>query len=99
MNCQSFETVIDDLAGEQLMEARLREEALRHSNECSTCAQRLAEERDLTLSLRALATEMNSVSAPDRVETFLLAALSEKLSQKAPRTNRWNYPWIAAAAV
>ena len=100
MNCQSFENVIDDLAREQLLGARLREEALRHSDECSTCAQRLTEERDLTLSLRALAAELNSVAAPDRVENFLIAAFTEqKLSQRGSRAKRWNYPRIAAAAV
>ena len=100
MNCQSFENVIDDLAREQLIEARLREEALRHSDECSTCAQRLAEERDLTVSLRALAAEMNSVAAPERVEQFLLAAFAERSSSpRLMRPNRWNYSYIAAAAV
>jgi hypothetical protein len=99
MNCQSFENVIDDLAREQLIEARLRKAALRHSDECSTCAQRLADERDLTLSLRALAEEMNSAAAPERVESFLLAAFTERrVSQESSRPKRWNYPRVAAAA-
>jgi hypothetical protein len=100
MNCQSFENVIDDLAREQLIEARLREEALRHSDDCSTCAQRLADERDLTVSLRALAAEMNSAGAPERVENFLLAAFADRSSSpRLMRPKRWNYFYVAAAAV
>ena len=99
MNCQSFENIVNDLAREQLIEATLREEALHHSSACATCAARLNDERSLTASLRSLALEMNSASAPERVESFLLAAFNEQqLSRKAlPR--RWNYQTIAAAAV
>ena len=100
MTCQSFENVIDDLAREQLIEARLREEALRHSDECSRCAQRLADERELTVKLRALAQEMSAAAAPERVETFLLAAFCERsVSQHLIRPKRWNYTRVAAAAV
>ncbi len=100
MNCQSFENIIDDLARDQLLEASLRVEALRHGDDCSTCAARLSEERNLTLQLRALAREMDSVAAPRRVESFLLAAFNEQLvSRNAPRASRLRYASIAAAAV
>ena len=100
MNCQSFENIIDDLARDQLLEASLRAEALRHGDDCSTCSARLSEERNLTLQLRALAREMDSVAAPERVESFLLAAFNERLgSRNVPRTSRLRYASIAAAAV
>ena len=100
MNCQSFENIIDDLARDQLLEASLRAEALRHGDDCSTCAARLLEERNLTLQLRALAREMDSVAAPGRVESFLLAAFNEQLvSRNAPRASRLRYASVAAAAV
>jgi len=100
MNCQSFEDIIDDLAREQLIEATRRTEALQHWDECATCSGRLKAEQSLTESLRALALEMNSAGAPQRVESFLLASFNEqRLSQNAPRARRWNYLSVAAAAV
>lgn len=99
MNCQSFENSIDDLAREQLIEARLRDEALRHINECLTCAARLDEEQNLTLNLRALATEMSLVAAPAHVESLLLAAFNEQqLSRQRHRPGRWRYLSTAVAA-
>ena len=99
MNCQSFETIIDDLAREQLIEATLREEALEHIEVCSTCAARLGEERSLTANLRALAADMNSLSTPESVESFLLGAFNEKRLSPPARRRRWNYLSTAAAAV
>ena len=99
MNCQSFENIVNDLAREELIEATLREEALHHSSACATCAARLNDERSLTASLRLLTLEMNSASAPERVESFLLAAFNEQRLSRQARTGRWNYQTIAAAAV
>ena len=99
MNCQSFENIVNDLAREQLIEATMREEALHHSDACSTCAARLTDERSLTMNLRAYAVDMNSLSAPERVETFLLTAFNEQQLLKQARPKRWNYFNLAAAAV
>ena len=99
MNCQSFENIVNDLAREQLIEATMREEALHHCDACSTCAARLTDERSLTMNLRAFAVDMNSLSAPERVETFLLAAFNEQQLLKQVRPKRWNYFNVAAAAV
>jgi hypothetical protein len=98
MNCQSFENIVDDLAREQLIEARFRAEALRHIDECSTCATRLDEERNLTLNLRALAVEMSSVAAPAHVESLLLAAFNEQQVARQSRPRRSRYLSTAAAA-
>ena len=99
MNCQSFENVVNDLAREQLIEAALREAALQHSDACSSCATRLSEERSLSVNLRALCAEMNSLGAPERVESFLLAAFNEEQLARQVRPLRWNYFGLAAAAV
>ena len=99
MNCQSFENIVNDLAREQLIEASVREEALHHRDVCSTCAARLTEEQSLTMNLRAFAVDMNSVSAPERVETLLLAAFNEQQRLKQVRPKRRNYFKLAAAAV
>ena len=99
MNCQSFENVVNDLAREQLIEAGLREEALHHSDACAACAARVSEERSLSMDLRALVGEMNSLGAPEKIESLLLAAFKEQqLPLQAP-PQRWNYLGLAAAAV
>lgn len=99
MNCQSFENIVNDLAREQLIEATMREEALHHSSACATCAARLNDERSLTASLRFLALEMSSASAPERVESFLLAAFNEQQLSRQAQPRRRNNQTIAAAAV
>jgi hypothetical protein len=100
MNCQSFENIIDEIAREQLIEASKRSEALQHSDECPTCLGRLKAEQGLTASLRALALEMNSAEAPERVESFLLASFNElTLAHNTQRSRRWSYLSMAAAAV
>ena len=99
MNCQSFENIVTDLAREQLIETALREEALQHSDACSACAARLSEERSLSVSLRALVTEMNSLGAPQQTESLLLAAFNEQRLAPQARPKRWNYLGLAAAAV
>lgn len=100
MNCQIFETVVNDLAREQMIEANTREEALAHSRECEACALRLVLERRLTFGLRALAAEMKSESASTRVSENLLDAFRKQTSavQHTPLVSpkRW---WVAAAAV
>ena len=99
MNCQSFENIVNDLAREQLIEATLREEALHHSSVCATCAARLNDERSLTASLRSLALEMSSAGAPERVESFLLAAFNEQQLSRQVQPRRRNNQTIVAAAV
>ena len=102
MNCENFETVVNDLARHQIMEANVREQALIHSGTCEACALRLRDERMLTFGLRALATEMKSLEAPYRVEEQLLAAFrSRSVSHRLPSrsTSRWSYLLTAAAAV
>ena len=99
MNCQIFETVVNDLAREQMMEANAREAALAHSGDCEVCALRLAHERRLTFGLRALAAEMKAVSASARVEEQLREAFRSHTSSvpQHRQASRRRY-WVAAAA-
>jgi hypothetical protein len=99
MNCQSFENIVNDLAREQLIEAALRKEALQHGEACSACAARLGEERSLSVNLRALVVEMNSLGAPEQVESLLLATFNEQRPVPQARPKRWNHFGLAAAAV
>jgi hypothetical protein len=101
MNCQIFETVVNDLAREQIMEAKTREEALAHSGACEACALRLSLERRLTFGLRALAAEMKSESASPRVEEELLKAFRSQTSSVPgmPLSSRRRWAVAAAAVV
>ena len=74
MNCQDFEKIINDLAREQMMEARERATGLAHAEECQRCAARLRDERALSGGLRSLALSTEHLEAPARVEAALLAA-------------------------
>jgi hypothetical protein len=98
MNCQNFETIIIDLARDQMMEASLREQALAHKSECEACASRLDLEQQLTIGLRALADEMKPLSAPARVEQHLLEAFREQKSLPIARASGRGRYWLIAAA-
>jgi hypothetical protein len=103
MNCQIFESIVNELARQQMMEANARDQALAHADECGVCAQRLADERALTQKLRELTTEMSGLEAPARIEGELLAAFRQqtvggRFTSQARSANRnWSY-WVTAAA-
>lgn len=88
MNCQRFETVVNDIAREQIIDAAARAEALTHIYDCRSCAGRLADERTITKHLRDLAQSTESAGPAARVEARLLAAFNENLTQfRAPLTS------------
>lgn len=103
MNCQNFESLVNELARQQRMQAHVREQALAHTSDCQVCALRLADERALSQKLRAVSSEMNEMEAPARIETELLAAFHKhKLTNQFTRRGRsavhnWRY-WAATAA-
>jgi len=74
MNCLEFESQIEILARGALADARTRAAAEAHGESCGTCAARLADERALSVGLRALAAGMKDAEAPARVEAALLSA-------------------------
>lgn len=74
MNCQDFEKIINELARDQMMEARERAAGLAHAEECRRCTARLRDERTLSGGLRALALSAEHLEAPARVEASLLSA-------------------------
>jgi len=101
MNCQNFESIVNELARQELVEANVREQALAHTADCEACGLRLADERGLTQKLRAVANEMNGLEAPARIEDELLGAFRKhKLAQPGRSANyAWRYWATAAAAV
>lgn len=81
MNCQNFESVVNDLARGRMLELAAREGGLAHADSCARCATRLAGERKLTSGLRALAQASAHESAPAHVEAALVSAFRERASK------------------
>jgi hypothetical protein len=101
MNCQSFETVVNDLARAQMIEAATRAEALKHSSECRVCAARLEDERALTGALRELAAINHSIAVNPDLQNNLLAEFRHQrhgLTAQRPSSRRYSI-YAAAAAV
>jgi hypothetical protein len=80
MNCLEFEGQVEILARGTLADARTRAAAEAHAGSCDACAARLADERSLSVGLRALAAEMKTAAAPARVEAALLAAFRARVT-------------------
>jgi hypothetical protein len=99
MKCDGFEAVIDDLAKSVIMDAAVRDQALLHVASCQRCALRLADERELTAGLRALAVA-SAAEAPARIEASLLGAFREQQAAlRTPLTSRRaTHRWLYVAA-
>ena len=78
MSCKNFEATLTEVAREQMLDAAVRESALRHVEECGACAARLADERRLTGGLRALAGSSELMQASVQTEANLLARFREQ---------------------
>src|SRR5438477_8778092 len=100
MNCQRLECLVNDVAREQIMDAALQHEALRHTRKCAACAARLNDERALTHHLRVVASTAKSISASEKVEARLLAAFAaQSLVRAQPiRLASETRYWLAAIA-
>ena len=89
MNCLEFESQVEILARGVLADARTRAAAEAHEESCRPCAARLADERSLSVALRALAAGMKEAEAPARVEAALLSAFrAHAASAAAEESNR-----------
>ena len=104
MNCEEFETIVNDMARAELMNADVRASHLAHTKTCGACATRLADKRALAAGLRALAADCANKEASPQIEAALLAAFRQ---QSAPaKTNVVVFPvrhrriqlWALAAA-
>src|SRR5437667_8451943 len=100
MNCQRFEGLVNDVAREQIMDAALQHEALRHTDKCAPCATRLNDERALTHQLRVVALTAKTISASEKVEARLLAAFDAQSFVRAQpiRLASETRYWLAAIA-
>jgi hypothetical protein len=107
MNCNDFEKLVLALARTRLLDGAPWEQGLIHAEICKRCAARLAEERALLASMRAVVDELAGEEPPARVETALLAAFRAQTAATASATVipmrgrivRWsNWKLTAAAA-
>jgi len=108
MNCSESQSVLSELARDQMMDASQRQSALAHAVSCGNCARGLDDARALTGGLRQLASVDAQEQAPARVEASLIAAFRERHSASRPvpvnapaASRRWLYiaVGVAAAAV
>ncbi|MBA2732511.1 MAG: hypothetical protein H0U54_06430 [Acidobacteria bacterium] len=106
MSCRNVETIITELARGQMLDARVKEDALSHIQGCEPCAARFADEQTLTSGLRAVAASGTSVETPARVEAALLSAFRQGVRSSPfipanaparPLATPW-LPWSIAAA-
>jgi hypothetical protein len=106
MNCHDFEKLALALARDSLLDATARDQGLIHTEVCSRCAARLAEERTLVARLRAVVAEMAGEEPPARVDAALLAAFRAQAVATATgavipapsRARRWSSWKLAAVA-
>lgn len=108
MNCAESQSILRELARDQMMDARGRQSALAHAISCGNCARGLNDARALTGGLRHIASLDAQEQAPARVEASLIAAFRERHSTSLPvpviapaASRRWLYiaAGLAAAAV
>lgn len=105
MSCRNVETIIAELARGQMLEARAKEDALAHMEDCQRCAARFADEQTLTNGLRAVTASAAMIETPAHVEAALLSAFRQGASSAhvsadanaRPLATPW-LPWSIAAA-
>lgn len=105
MNCRNLETIITELARNQMLDARVKEDARAHMETCKRCAVRFADEQTLTAGLHAVAASLAATETPARVEAALLSAFRQGASTPfvlantpaQPLRTPW-LPWSIAAA-
>lgn len=105
MSCRNVETIITELARGQMLEARAKEDAIIHMEDCQRCAARFADEQALTNGLRSVAASAASAETPAHVEAVLLSAFRQGATSAhvsadknaRPIATPW-LPWSIAAA-
>lgn len=101
MNCHSCRDVVLDLARGVMIPSAAARAAEGHLATCSTCADELRRQRELTLTLEALAAGTRGCPAPDALEERLLRMFDGKhAGPVAPQVTRWrpSHKWPVAAA-
>jgi len=112
MNCQDFELIAGELAGDQVQSVKTRVSALAHAEACDQCAARLNYERSLENMLRAYASSTEN-KGPSPRQKELLRSVFEAQHNKAvtqsaealnvvsifQRKRQWQWALAAAAVI
>ena len=100
MNCEDFESNVNDLAREQITDATVRTRALAHRDECEACSQRLEDHSALTFKLRALAADTNAVKVPSMGNELLAALRSQRPAMfRTAAASSWRHRALVTAAM
>ena len=105
MNCRDFESILTAVARKQVHGEIPWGQDLAHTESCTRCATRLADERVLLLGVQAVVEKIGCEGAPMRVEAALLLAFHERTASgrsvlRMPQQNyRALWMWAMAAAV
>jgi hypothetical protein len=86
MNCDYFQTILQDLGRDFPMDLRTRQEALAHAEQCERCAAHLKDECRLLAGLDALAERFAGIEASPHVEVTLLEAFRTQAANQHAAT-------------
>jgi hypothetical protein len=78
MNCESFQTILQDLGKDFAVDVRTRQDGLAHAEGCPGCAARLKDECRLAAGLGALAASLADAEASPKIEEALLRAFRDR---------------------
>jgi hypothetical protein len=78
MNCETFQTILQDLAMDSSVDLRTRQDGLAHAEGCPECAARLKDECRLVAGLGALAASFADAEASSKIEEALLKAFRDR---------------------
>lgn len=110
MTCESFNSIVHDLATGRPVDGRLERDARAHQSDCETCSTALEEQRRVTSLLGAVAAEDAELEAPGRIEATVLGAfrlahgtanvvpLRPVVAAPVVGARRFSHSWMAVAA-
>jgi hypothetical protein len=88
MNCEQFRDILMDIDRKGTEGYALREEALRHAEECGDCAGILTESESLSYGLETLARLKDTYRAPQKIEAALMKRFRRESEAVAERKLR-----------
>jgi hypothetical protein len=110
MNCTEFQTIVNELVYDKVVDAETRQTGLSHAALCADCAMLLSETQDVRTALQ-MTRRGETEEAPARVRQSLLASFSEQRRAGTPGkvvtapatitsiSSRRKFAWLGAAAV
>jgi hypothetical protein len=84
MICQQFEQLAQQIAHNELRDAKLLQDAQSHADSCAACNAVLVEAREIGATVASLAAHDKTVEAPAHLESTLRAAFVREHAANAP---------------